>query len=73
MGSKARTEAYYSSWDDGIYGFSSDSRYVSDISFKVFINGARIQIHGCNTERGLMPGNRNILDRGGLRINLQSR
>ncbi|MFT7558684.1 MAG: hypothetical protein ACI93R_000583 [Flavobacteriales bacterium] len=49
--------AYYSSWDDGVYNFSSDSRYVSDINFKVFTNDARIQIHGCNTARGSMPGN----------------
>lgn len=48
---------YYSSWDDGVYNFSSDSQYVSDINFKVFTNDARIQIHGCNTARGSMPGN----------------
>lgn len=48
---------YYSSWDDGVYKFSSDNRYISDIDFKVFTNDARIQIHGCNTARGSMPGN----------------
>ncbi|AZZ93456.1 hypothetical protein EUZ85_23135 [Hahella sp. KA22] len=47
---------YYSSWEDGIYSFSDDSRYVSDINFKVFTEDARIQIHGCNTARGSMPG-----------------
>lgn len=54
---KQGIRAYYSSWEDGIYDFSSDSRYVSDINFKVFTNDARIQIHGCNTARGTMPGN----------------
>lgn len=54
---KQGLRAYYSSWDDGIYNFSSDSRYVSDIDFKVFTDDARIQIHGCNTARGSMPGN----------------
>lgn len=53
----AKQGAYYSTWDDGIYNFSSDSRYVSDIDFKVFTEDARIQIHGCNTARGSMPGN----------------
>lgn len=54
---KQGLRAYYSTWDDGIYNFSSDSRYVSDIDFKVFTEDARIQIHGCNTARGSMPGN----------------
>ena len=54
---KQGLRVYYSSWDDGIYNFSSDSRYVSDIDFKVFTSEARIQIHGCNTAKGLMPGN----------------
>lgn len=54
---KQGLRAYYSSWEDGIYNFSSDSRYVSDIDFKVFADDARIQIHGCNTARGSMPGN----------------
>lgn len=54
---KQGLRAYYSTWDDGIYNFSSESRYVSDIDFKVFTNDARIQVHGCNTARGSMPGN----------------
>lgn len=54
---KQGLRAYYSTWDDGIYNFSSESRYVSDIDFKVFTDDARIQIHGCNTARGSMPGN----------------
>lgn len=54
---KQGLRAYYSSWEDGVYNFSSDSRYVSDINFKVFTNDTRIQIHGCNTARGSMPGN----------------
>ena len=54
---KQGLRAYYFTWDDGIYNFSSDSRYVSDIDFKVFTEDARIQIHGCNTARGSMPGN----------------
>lgn len=54
---KQSLRVYYSTWDDGIYNFSSDSRYVSDIDFKVFTDDARIQIHGCNTARGSMPGN----------------
>lgn len=54
---KQGLRAYYSTWDEGIYNFSSDSRYVSDINFKVFTDDARIQIHGCNTARGSMPGN----------------
>lgn len=54
---KQSLRIYYSSWEDGIYNFSSESRYVSDIDFNVFMNDARIQIHGCNTARGLMPGN----------------
>lgn len=53
---KQMLSAYYSSWDDGIYSFSKDSRYVTDINFNVFINEARVQIHGCNTARGTMPG-----------------
>lgn len=47
---------YYSSWEDGIYSFSIDSRYVSDINFSFFTEDARIQIHGCNTARGNIPG-----------------
>lgn len=47
---------YYSIYGREIYSFSSDSRYVSDINFSVFTNDARIQIHGCNTARGAMPG-----------------
>ena len=54
---KQGLRVYYSTWDDGIYNFSSESRYVSDIGFKVFADIARIQIHGCNTARGSMPGN----------------
>lgn len=54
---KQGLRVYYSTWDDGIYNFSSESRYVSDIDFKVFTDDARIQIHGCNTARGSMPGN----------------
>lgn len=54
---KQSLRAYYSTWDDGIYNFSPDSRYISDIDFKVFTDDARIQIHGCNTARGSMPGN----------------
>ncbi len=54
---KQGLRAYYSTWDDGIYNFSPESRYVSDIDFKVFTDDARIQIHGCNTARGSMPGN----------------
>jgi len=53
---KQMLSAYYSSWDDGIYSFSKDSKYVSDINFKVFSKDARVQIHGCNTARGSMPG-----------------
>ncbi|WP_444932016.1 hypothetical protein ACJJIF_09715 [Microbulbifer sp. SSSA002] len=48
---------HYSSLEDGIYNFSADSRYVSDINFNVFCNEARIQIHGCNTAKGFTPGN----------------
>ena len=47
---------YYSSWEDGIYSFSSDSRYVSDIDCSVFVADVRIQIHGCNAARSGMPG-----------------
>ncbi len=54
---KQSLKAYYSTWDEGIYNFSADSRYVSDIDFKVFVDDAHIQIHGCNTARGSMPGN----------------
>ena len=54
---KQGLRVYYSSREGGIYNFSSDSRYVSDIDFKVFADVARIQIHGCNTARGSMPGN----------------
>lgn len=54
---KQGIRAYYSSWEDGVYNFSSDSRYVADINFNVFTNDARIQIHGCNTARGTMAGN----------------
>ncbi|WP_086930620.1 hypothetical protein [Agarilytica rhodophyticola] len=53
---KQALSAYYSSWDDGVYTFSKDSRYVSEIDFNVFDKSARIQIHGCNTARGSMPG-----------------
>lgn len=49
-------KAYYSSFDDGFYSFSNDSRYVSDIKYSVFSTDARIQIHGCNTARGSVPG-----------------
>ncbi|MET0356155.1 MAG: hypothetical protein ABW044_05215 [Cellvibrio sp.] len=54
---KQGLSAYYSSWDDGVYSFSVDSKYVSDINFGVFTFDARIQIHGCNTAKGAMPGN----------------
>jgi hypothetical protein len=53
---KALLKIYYSSWDDGIYTFSSRSQLVSDIDFSVFSIDARIQIHGCNTARGSIPG-----------------
>ena len=53
---KGLLKVYYSSWDDGIYSFSSQSRYISDINFDVFTSDARIQIHGCNTARGSIPG-----------------
>ncbi|MCP4117129.1 MAG: hypothetical protein GY737_17385 [Desulfobacteraceae bacterium] len=36
--------------------FSNDARYVSDINLAVFTEDARIQIHGCNTARGNIPG-----------------
>lgn len=49
---------YYSEFFDGeIYNFSIFSRYVSDIDFEVFASGARVQIHGCNTANGALPGN----------------
>ncbi len=53
---KGMLSIYYSSWEDGVYSFSADSRYVTDINFNVFSSDARIQIHGCNTARGTMPG-----------------
>ena len=53
---KGMLAAYYSSWDDGVYSFSADSRHVSDIDFSVFTADARVQIHGCNTARGSMVG-----------------
>lgn len=46
---------YYSSWEDGIYSFSIQSRYIDDINFSVFSEDARIQIHGCNTARDSLP------------------
>jgi hypothetical protein len=56
MAAKLGLKIYYSSWDDGVYSFSVQSRYISDINFKVFTDDARIQIHGCNTARGSIPG-----------------
>ncbi len=53
---KGMLSIYYSSWEDGFYKFSSDSRYVSNINFSVFTEDARIQIHGCNTAKGNIPG-----------------
>lgn len=53
---KGLLSVYYSSWEDGVYSFSSDARYVSDINFSVFAEDARVQIHGCNTAKGNIPG-----------------
>jgi hypothetical protein len=53
---KILLKVYYSSWEDGIYSFSSQSRLVSDINFSVFSLDARLQMHGCNTARGSIPG-----------------
>lgn len=51
-------KAYYSDFFDWeIYNFGLFSRYVDDINFNIFAKDARVQIHGCNTARGDMPGN----------------
>jgi hypothetical protein len=54
---KQGLRAFYSYFEDGVYNFSNDSRYVSDIDFNVFSEDARVQIHGCNPARGSMLGN----------------
>lgn len=55
---KMLLKIYYSDIFDGeIYNFGSFSRYVDDIKFEVFTSDARVQIHGCNTARGSIPGN----------------
>lgn len=55
---KMLLKVYYSNIFDGeIYNFSGLSRYVDDINFEVFTSDARVQIHGCNTARGNIPGN----------------
>ena len=53
---KMLLKIYYSSWEDGIYNFSSQSRFVDNINFSVFSTDARVQAHGCNTARGSIPG-----------------
>lgn len=54
---KAMLKVYYSTWDDGVYSFTAMSRYVSDIDFSRFAKDAQIQLHGCNTAKGSIPGN----------------
>jgi hypothetical protein len=66
---KQGLRAFYSSFEDGVYNFSSDSRYVSDIDFNVFSEDARVQIHGCNTARGSMPGNTLVQELSELLLN----
>jgi len=53
---KVMLSIHYTTWDDGIYTFSDESKYVSDIDFSKFSDDARVQIHGCNTAKGTMPG-----------------
>ena len=54
---KMLLKAYYSDFFDWeIYNFGIFSRYVSDMNFEVFTEDARVQIHGCNTAKGNMPG-----------------
>ncbi len=47
---------YYSTWEDGIYSFNIHSRYVSNIDYSIFTKDDRVQLHGCNTARGSLPG-----------------
>lgn len=55
---KMLLKAYYSNIFDGeIYNFGIFSRYVDDIRFGIFTLDARVQIHGCSTARGNIPGN----------------
>jgi hypothetical protein len=55
---KMLLKTYYSNIFDGeIYNFGGLSRYVDDINFDVFTSDTRVQIHGCNTARGSLPGN----------------